>query len=71
MSDVSTSTFLDHKQVLAITSGLLFNRIKVLCICNHVVRIVSMYYRIQLTQKAPLVAYVHNVRNDIIQNMMI
>ncbi len=37
MSEVSTSTFLDHLLVLAITSGLLFNKIKVLCICTHVV----------------------------------
>ncbi len=32
---------------------------------------VYMYYRIKLIQKGPLVACVPNVKNDIIQNMMI
>ncbi len=48
MSEVSTSTFFGSFLVLAITSGLLFNRIKVLCICTHVVRIIVLLYKVSL-----------------------
>ncbi len=45
---INGHVFLDHLLVLAITSGLLFNRIKVLCICTYVVRIIVLLYKVSL-----------------------